>query len=60
MSYHLIKQLELLPNWPQLACQRVGDYGGPTSIEFELTTAELDWYAALLGCEDCLKPEAIG
>lgn len=41
--HHLTIQLELLPNWTILACQRVGDPGGPLTSEFELTEEELDW-----------------
>lgn len=36
-------QLELLPNWVQLATQRVGEQPGPRDAEFEVTNEELDW-----------------
>ena len=41
--YHLTIQLEALPNWTQLACQRVGMIGGPPAAEFELSDEELGW-----------------
>ncbi|KAK4052634.1 hypothetical protein OIO90_004262 [Microbotryomycetes sp. JL221] len=41
--HHIAVQLELLPGWIELACQRMGSPGGPVSNEFELTEQELDW-----------------
>lgn len=41
--HHLTMQLELLPLWTKLAVQTVGQPGGPTSAEFEVTNEELDW-----------------
>ncbi|KAI5479081.1 C6 transcription factor, partial [Pseudohyphozyma bogoriensis] len=52
MVYHLAEQLNLLPHWTTYATQRVGDPGGPTSQEFEVTNEELDWFikAVELAC----------
>ena len=43
MVYHVFWQLELLPNWPDLALSRFGEVGGPASVELEATETELDW-----------------
>ncbi|KAM0752687.1 hypothetical protein T439DRAFT_323299 [Meredithblackwellia eburnea MCA 4105] len=45
MVYQLTVQLELLPNWVELACQRLGHPGGPTDAEFEVSEEELEWLA---------------
>lgn len=41
--FHLIFQLDLLPNWTTLALQRVGERGGPTGPEEELSEMEIGW-----------------
>lgn len=43
--YHIVTQLELLPNWTHLAMQQVGDEGGPISEEFAVSSQELEWCA---------------
>lgn len=43
--YHVFWQLELLPNWPDLALSRYGEEGGPANVELEVTETELDWFA---------------
>ncbi|KAL8278273.1 hypothetical protein RQP46_009305 [Phenoliferia psychrophenolica] len=41
--YSLTLQMDALPNWTQMACQRVGTLGGPPSSEFEVSEEELEW-----------------
>ncbi|GAA5959811.1 hypothetical protein JCM21900_001025 [Sporobolomyces salmonicolor] len=43
MCFHEQFQLEHVPNWPQLALQRVGDPDGPQNAEEEVTETELNW-----------------
>lgn len=43
MTYHLIWQLELLPNWIKLAVQRFEEPGGPENVDLELSETELNW-----------------
>lgn len=43
LLYHLVVQLELLPNWTSLVVQRVGETGGPREKEYEVSEQELDW-----------------
>lgn len=42
--FHLIFQLDLLPNWTELALQRVGDPHGPQNPDEELTETERQWF----------------
>jgi hypothetical protein len=42
MTYHVVWQLEMLPNWTTIAVQRVGEPGGPVSPELEVSEVELD------------------
>ncbi|ORY62707.1 hypothetical protein BCR35DRAFT_315598 [Leucosporidium creatinivorum] len=46
--HHLTMQLELLPSWTTLAVQTVGQPGGPSSPEFEVSNEELDWLLSAL------------
>ncbi|KAK4703862.1 nucleolar MIF4G domain-containing protein 1, partial [Phenoliferia sp. Uapishka_3] len=41
MVYYLTSPLKVVPNWVELACQRVGDVDGPQSPEVEVTEEEL-------------------
>ncbi|GAA5936984.1 hypothetical protein JCM1841_003404 [Sporobolomyces salmonicolor] len=59
MSYHLFWQLELLPNWTDLVCQKHGEDGGPESPEFEVSETELDWFEKGLICASYYHPLAI-
>lgn len=43
MTYHNLFQMELNPEWTKMALQRIGEPGGPTSIEEELTETEISW-----------------
>ncbi|GAA6048232.1 hypothetical protein JCM3770_006495 [Rhodotorula araucariae] len=44
MTFHELMQLELLPNWTDIALQRVGEHGGPQSIDEEVSERELHWF----------------
>ncbi|BGP40011.1 hypothetical protein JCM10450v2_003991 [Rhodotorula kratochvilovae] len=44
MTFHELMQLELLPNWTDIALQRVGEPGGPQSVEEEVSETELSWF----------------
>lgn len=44
MVLHLSDQLNLLPDWVELAIQRVGDFRGPIATEYEVSLQELEWY----------------
>ncbi|GAA5983536.1 hypothetical protein JCM10908_000323 [Rhodotorula pacifica] len=48
--YHLFTQLEVLPNWVELAAQRQGESTefGPLPVECVLTETELDWFTRAL------------
>ncbi|GAA5978143.1 hypothetical protein JCM11641_006637 [Rhodosporidiobolus odoratus] len=43
MTFHELFQLEHLPNWSELALQRMGTPGGPLHEHEELTEPELGW-----------------
>ncbi|GAA5851208.1 hypothetical protein JCM8547_004167 [Rhodosporidiobolus lusitaniae] len=43
MTFHELYALELLPNWTELAMQRIGP-GGPTCPEEEVSETELSWF----------------
>lgn len=43
MTYHNLFQMELNPEWTKMALQRIGEPGGPTNIEEELTETEISW-----------------
>ncbi|KAL8279123.1 hypothetical protein RQP46_008379 [Phenoliferia psychrophenolica] len=45
--YHLFIQVEVIP-WVGLVVQRVGEEGGPTSAEYEMSPVELDWFSDAL------------
>ncbi|GAA5897072.1 hypothetical protein JCM8208_006161 [Rhodotorula glutinis] len=44
MTFHELLQLELLPDWTKLVLQRVGERGGPGSVDEEVTETELSWF----------------
>ncbi|KAM0752733.1 hypothetical protein T439DRAFT_323347 [Meredithblackwellia eburnea MCA 4105] len=58
MNYHLVWQLELLPNWTNLAVQRWGEVPGPATDELEVTETELDWLVKGLGVAAFYHPVA--
>ncbi|KAK4701620.1 26S proteasome regulatory subunit T3, partial [Phenoliferia sp. Uapishka_3] len=47
LVYHLVIQAECIP-WVPMVVQRVGEEGGPTSVEYELSELELDWFTEAL------------
>ncbi|GAA5856914.1 hypothetical protein JCM8547_008461 [Rhodosporidiobolus lusitaniae] len=59
MTYHVVWQLEVLPNWTTIAVQRLGEVGGPSAPELELTDTELDWFVKGLVCSSYYHPVAI-
>ncbi|GAA6044196.1 hypothetical protein JCM8097_006809 [Rhodosporidiobolus ruineniae] len=44
LCYHVVWQLEVLPNWTSIIVQRHGELGGPASPDLELSETELDWF----------------
>ncbi|KAI5481865.1 C6 transcription factor [Pseudohyphozyma bogoriensis] len=58
MCYHLVWQLELLPNWTALACQRFGEVDGPRSQDLEVSETELDWFLKGLATASFFHPVA--
>ncbi|GAA5842576.1 hypothetical protein JCM9279_003624 [Rhodotorula babjevae] len=44
MTFHELLQLELLPDWTRLVLQRVGEPGGPSTVDEEVTETELSWF----------------
>ncbi|GAA5868608.1 hypothetical protein JCM1840_005505 [Sporobolomyces johnsonii] len=59
MTYHVFWQLELLPNWTDLVCQRHGEAEGPESPDLEVSETELDWFEKGLMCASYYHPLAI-
>ncbi|GAA5973486.1 hypothetical protein JCM11641_006486 [Rhodosporidiobolus odoratus] len=59
MTYHVVWQLEVLPNWTTIVVQRYGEPGGPTSRNLEATDTELDWLVKGLVCASYYHPVAI-
>ncbi|GAA5903225.1 hypothetical protein JCM5296_001211 [Sporobolomyces johnsonii] len=59
MTYHVFWQLELLPNWTDLVCQKHGEAEGPESPDFEVSETELDWFEKGLMCASYYHPLAI-
>lgn len=47
MVFHTAFQLELTPDWTSLALQKVGEPGGPTTKEDELSETELSWCVSI-------------
>ncbi|KPV75536.1 uncharacterized protein RHOBADRAFT_53503 [Rhodotorula graminis WP1] len=44
MTFHELLQLELLPDWTKLVLQRIGESGGPSSVDEEVDETELSWF----------------
>ncbi|BGP18430.1 hypothetical protein JCM10213v2_006496 [Rhodosporidiobolus nylandii] len=59
MVYHVIWQLEVLPNWTSMVVQRHGEPGGPASADLEVSETELDWFVKGLVCASYYHPVAI-
>ncbi|BGP42105.1 hypothetical protein JCM10450v2_006191 [Rhodotorula kratochvilovae] len=58
MTYHVIFQLEILPNWTLIAVQRYGEPDGPSAPELEVSETELDWFDKGLVCASYYHPVA--
>ncbi|GAA5964092.1 hypothetical protein JCM3765_000900 [Sporobolomyces pararoseus] len=58
LVHHMMMQLEIQPDWTELAIQRVGTPGGPPSSEYEVTENELDWFQRALELSCYYTPKA--
>ncbi|GAA6048818.1 hypothetical protein JCM3770_003637 [Rhodotorula araucariae] len=58
MTYHVVFQLEILPNWTLIAVQRYGEQNGPSAQELEVSETELDWFDKGLVCASFYHPVA--
>ncbi|GJN92545.1 hypothetical protein Rhopal_005575-T1 [Rhodotorula paludigena] len=58
MTYHVVWQLEVLPNWTLIAVQRYGEQDGPPTAELEVSDTELDWLVKGLICASYYHPVA--
>ncbi|GAA6012748.1 hypothetical protein JCM10207_005348 [Rhodosporidiobolus poonsookiae] len=58
LVHHMLMQLEMLPEWTDMAAQRIGEPNGPTTDEFELTLNELDWLQQALELSSYYTPKA--
>ncbi|GAA5908507.1 hypothetical protein JCM6882_001286 [Rhodosporidiobolus microsporus] len=59
MTYHVVWQLEVLPNWTAIAVQRHGEPGGPATPDLEVSDTELDWFVKGLIAASFYHPVAI-
>ncbi|GAA6012266.1 hypothetical protein JCM10207_002783 [Rhodosporidiobolus poonsookiae] len=59
MTYHVVWQLEVLPNWTTIAVQRVGEPTGPATPDLEVSDTELDWFIRGLVSASFYHPVAI-
>ncbi|GAA5934975.1 hypothetical protein JCM3775_004664 [Rhodotorula graminis] len=58
LTYHVVWQLEVIPNWPSVVVQRFGEQEGPSSPELEVSDTELDWLDKGLVCASFYHPVA--
>ncbi|KAJ8292186.1 Depudecin biosynthesis cluster-specific transcription activator DEP6 [Rhodotorula toruloides] len=58
LVHHMLMQLEMLPEWSIWANQRINSPGGPTSQEYEVTEAELNWFQQALELASYYNPKA--
>ncbi|GAA5914825.1 hypothetical protein JCM6882_007284 [Rhodosporidiobolus microsporus] len=58
LVHHMLMQLEMLPDWTNMAAERIGEPGGPISDEYELTENELDWLQQALELSSYYTPKA--
>ncbi|GAA5849047.1 hypothetical protein JCM9279_004706 [Rhodotorula babjevae] len=58
LVHHMLMELEMLPEWTTWAAQRVGQPGGPTTEEYEVSVDELDWFQQALELSSYYTPKA--
>ena len=58
LVHHMLMELEMLPEWTTWAAQRVGQSGGPTSEEYEVSVDELEWFQQALELSSYYTPKA--
>ncbi|GAA5840563.1 hypothetical protein JCM9279_007365 [Rhodotorula babjevae] len=58
LTYHVVWQLEVIPNWPSIVVQRFGEQEGPSSPDLEVSDVELDWLDKGLVCASYYHPVA--
>ncbi|GAA5986043.1 hypothetical protein JCM10908_006382 [Rhodotorula pacifica] len=59
MTYHVFWQLEVFPNWTEVAVQQFGEPGGPADPALALSPTELDWLERGLVTASFYHPRAV-